>query len=218
MKTILNFFESIAVAVKLLILLAIFLLIAWAFGREAQAAGLFFMSLPFLFGAALSTDRVTETKQRGAKSYPVKAATKIYAGAMVCVDGNGWALPAADAANLKMVGVATKQVDNSAGANGDLQVPVESPIVARYSASSITQAMVGTMMYVVDDNTFDDALGTNGIKAGRLVEFISATEGWIEIRESGQGSVLANAGGTYTAAEQSLINDLKTKVNTLING
>lgn len=166
--------------------------------------------------AALTKDRITEKKALGIKAYPVAASTKIYAGALVALNSGGFAVPAADTANLKVVGVADAQVDNTAGANGDLSVKVEASVIARFPASSITQAMVGQMMYVVDDNTFDDAVGTNGIKAGRLVDFISTTEGWLEVRPTGAGVVLANAGATYTAAEQNLLNDLKTKVNTLI--
>jgi hypothetical protein len=168
--------------------------------------------------AALTTDRITPKKQRGYKTYPVAATTKIHGGALVALNSGGFAVPAADAASLKVVGVAAAQSDNSTGANGDKFVDCEAGIVARFAASSITQAMVGQVMYVVDDNTFDDAVGTNGVKAGRLVDFVSTTDGWIAVEECGVGVVLANAGGTYTSAEQNLINDLKTKVNTLLLG
>jgi hypothetical protein len=110
-------------------------------------------------------------------------------------------------------GVADERIDNSAGGNGDKWIKVKAPIVARFNASSITQAMVGQVMYVVDDNTFDDAVGTNAIKAGKLVEFISTTEGWLEVIEAGEGTALADAGGTYTSAEQSLLNKLKDIIN-----
>lgn len=163
--------------------------------------------------AALTKDRQTEKKNIGLKSYPVAASTKIYAGSLVAVNASGYAVPAADAAGLKVVGVAKSQVDNSSGANGALTVNVESDILARFNASSITQAMVGQVMYVVDDNTFDDAVGTNGIKAGRLAEFISTTEGWIEVQPTGAGVVDADADATYSSNEQTLINALKTFVN-----
>lgn len=131
--------------------------------------------------AALTQDRITDKRVPGLMAYPVAATTKIYAGALVCVNSAGLAVPAADAAGVKVVGVAKRTVDNSAGAAGALWVEVDCPIVARFAATSITQAMVGTVMYVVDDNTFDDAVGTNSIKVGVLIEFISATEGWIYI-------------------------------------
>ena len=37
-------------------------------------------------------------------------------------------------------------------------------------------------MYAVDDQTFADTTGvTNHIKAGTLVKYVSATNGWIDI-------------------------------------
>lgn len=163
--------------------------------------------------AALTKDRQTEKKITGLKSYPVAASTKIYAGSLVALNSGGYAVPAADAASLRVVGVAKAQADNTSGANGAIMVNVESDILARFNASSITQAMVGQVMYVVDDNTFDDVVGTNGIKAGRLAEFISSTEGWLEVQATGPGVVDADADATYSANEQTLINALKTFVN-----
>ena len=163
---------------------------------------------------ALSADRVTQRKVPGLKSFPVKDATIIYAGGMVAIQNDGHAIPAADAANLKVVGVAKKTVDNSAGADGDLWVEVEQGLFL-FTASSITQAMVGKMMYVVDDETFDDAVGTNGVKAGKLVEYVSTTKGWIRITdEQGVGCVVADADATYGQPEADLINNLKLLLNT----
>lgn len=130
--------------------------------------------------AATTTDRVTEKKVPGMLSYPV-AAVKINMGSLVAINAAGFLTPAADAANLKVVGIAAETVDNSGGSAGDLKCRVEAPIIGRFAASSITQAMVGTKMYVVDDQTVDDATGTNSIIAGVLVEFISTTEGRIYI-------------------------------------
>jgi hypothetical protein len=163
--------------------------------------------------AALTKDRITEKKVSGLKSYPVAASTKIYAGALVGLNSGGFAVPASDTAGVRVVGVADAQVDNSAGANGALTVNVDADIVARFPAISITQAMVGQVMYVVDDNTFDDALGTNAIKAGRLVEFISTTEGWLHVVPTGAGVPDADADATYSANETTLINALKTAFN-----
>lgn len=54
--------------------------------------------------------------------------------------------------------------------------------VFEFDAVSITQAMVGSAMYAVDDHTVDDAADTNNdIKVGMLVKFVAATKGWIDI-------------------------------------
>ena len=130
--------------------------------------------------AALTTDRVTQKQLADEISFKM-AAVKIFAGALVAINAAGFLAPAADAASFKVVGIAKETVDNSGGAAGDLSCRVETRLIGRFAASSITQAMVGTKMYVVDDQTFDDAVGTNSIIAGVLVEYISATEGRIYI-------------------------------------
>lgn len=130
---------------------------------------------------ALAADRSTQWKELGLKAYPVAAATRIYANSIVCTNASGFAVPAADAVGYTCVGMSDERVDNSAGANGDMWVLIKAPIIAKFAASSITQAMLTHTMYVVDDQTFDDAIGINGIAAGVLVEYVSTTEGWIEL-------------------------------------
>jgi hypothetical protein len=173
---------------------------------------------------ALSADRMTQRKDVFSKAYPVKATTTIYAGSLVAVDGNGYALPAADATGLKVVGVAKAKADNASGSDGDINVVVEIGVF-KFAATAITQAMVGKVMYVVDDQTFDDSKGTYGVKAGRLVEYVSSTVGWIQITEPlGLGAVaaiavvtaVADADATYGQAEADLINDIKAKYNAAV--
>lgn len=169
--------------------------------------------------AVLTADRNTQSREAEVKIYPV-GVDIIYKGALVAVDANGFLLAAADTAALRVVGVADEKVDNSGGSAGDLNCRVVSGRKFRFAATAITQAMVNQIMYVVDDQTFDDSLGTNGIKAGRLEEFISTTEGWIYIPKGGlsEGSVVADADATYGQPEADLINDLKTIINDGILG
>lgn len=118
--------------------------------------------------------------------YPVVASDIIYKGALVSINAAGYAIPASDTAATFCVGVADEKVDNSSGSAGDKWVRVLSGRAFRITASSITQAMVGESMCVVDDNTVDDAADTtNDVIVGRLVEFISTTEGWVYIPEGG---------------------------------
>jgi phage major head subunit gpT-like protein len=182
----------------------------------AGIIGSLLMGMPLL-GTALAADRETQQKESAVKTYLVKASTTVYKGGLVGTDSNGYALPAADASGMKVVGVAMETVVQTASSTS--KVRVSSDRLFLLNASSITQAMVGQVMYVVDDNTFDDALGTNGIKAGQLAEYVSATLGWLYIPPGGigVGAVLTNAGGTYTSAEQNLINELKTKLNTYLH-
>jgi hypothetical protein len=131
--------------------------------------------------AACTTDRNTTYRQGVEIEYPVKAATRIYAGSMVAVDSTGYAVPATNATGYKLVGVALEQVDNSAGANGVVLIRVRTAGVFDFGATSISQANVGADMYVVDDQTFDDVDPGQGIKCGKLTKYVSATRGWIKI-------------------------------------
>jgi len=132
--------------------------------------------------SGLTRDRATAYRDGVELEYPVAAATKIYAGSLVCVDGNGYAVPAADTSGYRFVGAAMEQVDNGSGANGDKVIRVRRTGVFEFDAASIIQAMVGNAMYAVDDHTFDDAAGpTNDIKVGVLTKYVSATKGWIDI-------------------------------------
>jgi hypothetical protein len=132
--------------------------------------------------AALTKDRATPYRDGIEIEFPVAANTKIYAGSMVCANASGYAVPAADTAGLRFLGVALEQVDNTGGANGAKKVRLRRSGAFEFDAASISQAMVGTSMYVMDDHTIDDAAGpTNDIRVGILVKYVSDTKGWIDI-------------------------------------
>jgi predicted RecA/RadA family phage recombinase len=132
--------------------------------------------------AALTRDRATPYREGIEVEYPVATNTKIYAGSLVCVNDEGYAAPAADTSGFQFAGVAMEQVDNSGGSDGGQTVRLRRAGVFEFDAVSITQAMVGADMCATDDHTFDDAAGaTNDIKVGRLVKYVSATKGWIDI-------------------------------------
>ena len=166
--------------------------------------------------AALTDNRETDRKDGVLLAVPVAATTKIYKGAMVAIDAAGNLVPASDTAALRSGLVAYEKVDNSAGAAGAVKCRCYRKGVFLFNATAITLAMVGDMMYVVDDQTFDDSKGTNGIMAGRLVDFESATKGWIDIEEAFTRRVAiltADADATYGQPEADLINELKNALN-----
>jgi hypothetical protein len=132
--------------------------------------------------AALTKDRATPYRDGIEIDFPVAADIKIYAGSLVCANTTGYAVPAADTAGLKFAGVALEQADNTGGANGAKTVRLRRSGVFEFDAASITQAMVGTAMYTVDDHTMDDATGpTNDIRIGILVKYVADTIGWVDI-------------------------------------
>jgi hypothetical protein len=132
-----------------------------------------------IVGMALSADRETQMKEwPGEKAYPVLTGVTIHKGGLVCADpATGYACPGADTANYRILGVAMEQVAAGAAASGTYKVRVRTGMFL-LKATSITQAMVGQTMYVKDDETFDDT-STNGVFAGILMEYVSATSGWL---------------------------------------
>jgi predicted RecA/RadA family phage recombinase len=132
--------------------------------------------------AALTKDRATPYRDGIEIEFPVAANSKIYSGSLVCAGTHGYAVPATDSPGLRFLGVALEQVDNTGGSHGAKTVRLRRTGVFEFDALSITQAMVGTSMYVVDDHTVDDAAGpTYDIRVGVLAKFISETKGWIDI-------------------------------------
>ncbi len=127
----------------------------------------------------------TSRQRRGVartREYGVLTVHAIPQGALVAIDSAGFLVNATDSAtDLAVVGMAAETVLGS-GTSGEVQCKVDSGIDVLLPAASITQAMVGTTMFIEDNNLVDDAAGpTNDVEAGILVEFVSATSGWVHI-------------------------------------
>lgn len=132
----------------------------------------------------LSRDRATPYREGVEIEYPVAVCTKIFAGSLVCTNAEGFAVPGADTSDLRLAGVALEQVDNTAGANGAKTVRVRRRGVFEFDAASITQAMVGDLMCIVDDHTFTSPDGViHHVKVGALVKYGVTGKGWIDIQK-----------------------------------
>ncbi len=110
-------------------------------------------------------------------SFPVAAATTIYGGAMVAIDASGNAVPAAADATLRVRGMCLQAITN-AGAAGLAIVQVRrGPIKVFISASDIVAADVGTIAYVLDDQTVaKSSSGGTRPPAGKVIAIISTTQ------------------------------------------
>lgn len=136
--------------------------------------------------AALSAARITNFKDWGMviKNYPINALSVIYKGGLVVIDAEGYARPAVDTSGFRVVGVAMETITGGA-ADGDETVDVMSGVLVELAASSIAQTDVPNIMYVVDDQTFDETSPANSVKVGRLHEVTSSTKGWVFIPPGG---------------------------------
>jgi hypothetical protein len=135
--------------------------------------------------AALTADRNTPTKgEPELRELPVKAATTIYAGALVCLDASGWAVPGATATTLVAIGRAEEKVANS-GANGALNVKVRRGVFRFGNSASgdlIARTEIGKDCYIVDDQTVAKTNGSSTRSVAGKVYDVDAIGVWVEFR------------------------------------
>ncbi|GMV76440.1 MAG: hypothetical protein AMXMBFR78_33890 [Rubrivivax sp.] len=133
--------------------------------------------------AALTADRLTPRRDGKRVSLPVAASTRLYAGSLVCLNATGYATKGAISTTLKAVGVAVEAADNSGGANGAINVEVERG-TWRFGNSSggdlIALADVGSVCYVVDDQTVAKTHNTNTRSVAGTVRDVDAAGVWVE--------------------------------------
>lgn len=100
-------------------------------------------------------------------------------GALVSVPpATGLAINAVAGAGQFIVGVAAETITSGTGGADYIRVEYDREYL--FTASSITQLMVGTAMLVVDNNTIDD-VSAGSATVGKLTEFVSATQGWVQV-------------------------------------
>jgi len=130
--------------------------------------------------AALSAARMTKSRGLGRKvKYLMKASTTCYQGGMVCIDSSGLAIPAAAASgNRAVVGVAVASVTSASSGSYYVEV-LEGEFL--FAADTLEQDDVGVIVYADDDQTIDETQASNAPVAGRLIEYVSASEGWVRI-------------------------------------
>ena len=132
---------------------------------------------------ALSGDRNTPRKEGDIRQFDVAAATKIYAGALVCLNAAGDAVPGSTATTLTAVGRADQHVDNSGGAAGDLTVDVRRGVFRfgnSAGADEIGAEDIGSTAYVVDDETVALTDGTSTRSVAGTIYDVDAQGVWVE--------------------------------------
>ncbi len=131
---------------------------------------------------ALTADRPTPKRTGMHLSLPVAAATKIFAGAIVCVNTSNLAVKGAVSTTLKAVGVAKEQVDNT-GAAGEQRIEVERGVFQFANSSAgdlIALQDIGSQCFIVDDNTVAKTNGTSTRSVAGIVRDVDAAGVWVE--------------------------------------
>lgn len=156
--------------------------------------------------AALTTDRDTDRRDGDRYSYPMAAATTIYAGGLVVLDSSGNAEPGSTASGKISAGRAEETVAN-AGAAAAVNIEVRAGVFkwANSGSDPVTKANIGDTVYIEDDQTVC-ATGTGKSAAGLMVD-IESDGVWVKT-EPVVGSVgllaannLSDVGTPATAAE-----------------
>lgn len=131
----------------------------------------------------LANDRNTPMKDGELCSVPVAASVKIYAGALVAANATGFATPGAVATTLTYLGRAEEQVDNSAGAAGAKSVMVRRRKAFKfknYASDLVTQAEMGKVCYIYDDETVAKTSATSTRSAAGIVVCVESDGVWIQ--------------------------------------
>lgn len=137
----------------------------------------------------LEKDRSTEYNLGDLLSGPVAGRTRIFAGSLVCINREGLAVPAADEAGLLFWGVATAQVDNRDGNNGDLSVVVRRR--GRYLLDLIHRSAygwhnLGDAAYAFDDHTVAVGTSHKHVLVGVVSKMSRRCDVWVDIERAVQ--------------------------------
>lgn len=133
---------------------------------------------------ALTKDRNTVRRDGVQYSDPVAAATRIFAGSLVCLNAAGNAVPGSTSTTLKARGVAQEHVDNRDGAIGDQRVETRRgvfPFANSTSTDEITRADIGASAYIVDDQTVAKTSATNTRSIAGVIRDVDSNGVWVEI-------------------------------------
>jgi len=115
---------------------------------------------------------------------PVKASTTVYLGSLLAQDSDGDAAPITTATTWRALGVAMEQVDNSAGADGDLSVRYRKGVfkfVNSAAADEIAESEKGEICYAVDDQTVAKTNGSSTRSVAGVVIGVDAADGLVMV-------------------------------------
>lgn len=136
----------------------------------------------------LTADRNTAQYLGDIREQPAGATTRVFAGALVMRNALGFIVRGAVATGCFGVGVAEQPVDNTAGANGAVNVRYRTGITARFrnsaAADLIVQADVGAIAWIADDDQVAKTNGANTRSRAGIIEAVDAQGVWVRLDEA----------------------------------
>lgn len=135
--------------------------------------------------AALTKQRNTPWRTGEFVNDPVAATTVIFAGALVCLDASGNAVPGSTSTTLTARGVAQHTVDNTSGAAGAEHIECKRGVFRfnnSAAADEVTRAEIGSECFIADDNTVAKTNGESSRSGAGIVVDVDDSGVWVEIR------------------------------------
>lgn len=138
---------------------------------------------------AVTANQLIKHQDGCKRSYPVEEATHIYQGTLVFVNAAGYACDVTATGVNAFIGVAVGEADNSAGADGAIEVEVYTEGDFELTGASLGQTDVGMPCYADDNYATVVALGATSVRIGKVVRNISSTKHIVAIQPSGVGAL-----------------------------
>lgn len=130
---------------------------------------------------AVTANQTLRRRDGNRANYLAAAATYFYAATLAFINEAGYLVSIVNSGVNKFAGLVVKEVDNSAGAAGDLNVEVMvDRDVVLLTGTGFTQATVGRKIYATDNYTITTN-PTNAVYIGRCVEYYSTTQVYVQI-------------------------------------
>ncbi|NEY89324.1 hypothetical protein [Tabrizicola oligotrophica] len=135
---------------------------------------------------ALNSGRNTTMRLGDHRIEPMAAAVKVFMGAIVMRNAAGHVTKGATATGCIGVGRASDTFDNTTGAAGDLRCEYRTGIFgfANLAADLVTQADVGKLCYIADDQTVAKTDGTGTRSPAGYVDGIEGGTVWVRLDEA----------------------------------
>lgn len=132
---------------------------------------------------ATTTDRNTCLKDPFLVAVPLAAGVAVLAGTMAAINADGFGEMATTAADLSYFGRFEEAVDNTTGADGDKTAQVRRKKVFLWdneAADLVTQASLGQLCYMVDNQTVAATDGGGTRSVAGVVLAIESEGVWVE--------------------------------------
>lgn len=161
----------------------------------------------------LTADRNTQMKDGELIPVLVAANAKLFAGGLTVANATGYAAPGSAAANLTYLGRCEEFVDNTGGADGAKTALIRRGKAFKWAnsgADAVTQASLGKVCYIVDDQTVALTSNNGARSPAGIVLGVEADGVWVG--ESSSGELSASAALDFAAINAAASADLAITV------